>query len=280
MSVLLPPKTAERFLIVWAMINSFALLIILIYHVYTTKKHLKTLNPCNPTSKLNKSIILTLPLFIFASCMAIIQPFPMYGIYCKWSAQYLGGPIYFLFKLMLYLILTSRVHEAFNGTMLGYSPNKLKIWAGFLILCNLFIIIAFELLTATYLDSNTFPKCAMIVNNMVIIAVVALDFIACTVNLYLFIRPLCQLHKLSDSKDDTFKSMAKKQCILSIIAILTSVLVHPSSGIFPQLISFLGLCDINISILCVIFSYDYLCILSILFGIWHARSFVSRFRLK
>ena len=250
----IPHRTAEDILVIGGVINSALLLIITAYHIHSVNKNMKSLNPFDSKTPLNLSIFLTFPLLFFAFVIAITQPLLLIGTHCAYSSIYIGAPCYYLFKLTLYLILICRVHEAFKGSGLGYSPFKLKVWAGLLIVCESGMGIAHQILTTTYIDHNTFPKCLVVVHDILIISVVGVDFIAFVVNLWLFIWPLCQMDKIVDDNDDSFKEMAKKQCRLSIIAVVTTILVYPGAGIFPQLIAFLGMCDINISILCIILS--------------------------
>ena len=249
-----PHRTAEDILLIGSVINSVLLLIITAYHLYSVNKNVKSLNPFHSKSPLNLSIFLTFPLIIFGIIIGMFQPVLLFTTHCEYSAVYFAAPCYYLFKLTLYLILICRVHEAFKNSAFGYSPFKLKIWAGFLIVCELFMAIAHQFLTTTYIDHNTFPKCLVVVHDILIVSVVAVDSIAFFVNLGLFMWPLCQVDKMVGDEDDSFKEMARKQCKLSIIAVVTTILVYPGAGIFPQLIAFLGMCDINISILCIILS--------------------------
>ena len=192
---------------------------------------------------------------MFNLIIQLIDPFDDI-IFCYYGL-YSGVGVYGMFKLTLYLILILRVHGAFKKSALEYSTIKLKIWAFILIMWQIFNF-SFNVFTGdAILDINAYPKCSLIMSPFFFASVLLNDMTAAVINLYLFIKPVIQLRKVCQLKDVSLKLIAVKQCILSAIAILSTVFAMVGTGALdlPQL--FLG-GDLNISCLCIILSYvDY-----------------------
>ena len=100
-------------------------------------------------------------------------------------------------------------------------------------------------------DPDAFRKCIIVPFPVTLLSFSLLDLVSAAVNLYLFIKPVLRLR--ASTEDDTLKMIAIKQCILSIIAVLSSILATVGTSIInmPQL--FFG-ADINLSCLCIILS--------------------------
>ncbi len=104
------------------------------------------------------------------------------------------------------------------------------------------------------LDINAFPKCTLFISPLTLGSYTLLDITSAVINLYLFIKPVLKLRSaMNDSKDTTLKLLAMKQCILSFIAILTTIVALIGFGMLDLGQLFIG-SDLNLSSLCIIFS--------------------------
>ncbi len=87
---------------------------------------------------------------------------------------------------------------------------------------------------------------------------ILLDVISAGINSYLFIKPVIKLRSMTDQKDITLKLIARKQCVLSVVAILTTILAMVLYGLMNQLPELFVGADVNISSICVILSMSYI----------------------
>ena len=91
------------------------------------------------------------------------------------------------------------------------------------------------------------------------------DIAACVTNTILFVRPLFALNKIT-GKDDDLKYLAIKQCVLSMIAIVSTIIALLIVAMF-NLYVFSICMDFVVSSLCIILMYkwngkciEYLCL--------------------
>lgn len=235
-------------------INSVVFIAILIYHIHTTKKHNPTgLNVRKSPPSLPFSFILLFfaAWLMFNLIMQMIDPFDNIS-FCYYGL-YSGPGVYGMFKLTLHLTLILRVHGAFKKSALEYSTLKLKLWASTLIIWQIFNVFLNILTGHTTFDANGYPKCILIIAPIFYASVILNDTTAAVINLYLFINPVIKLSKVCDLKDVTLKSIAIKQCVLSVIAILSTIFAMMGTGALYLDQLFLG-GDLNISCLCIILS--------------------------
>ena len=143
--------------------------------------------------------------------------------------SYAGPPNYQLFKLYLYMILIYRLKKCFANTPLAYNPKRLK---GYRTILSIWSIINIILHLMTVQTIN----CATIVATPVLLSMLALDVIATITNAYLFTKPLLLLRKESQDKNGNLKLIAVKQWLLSIIAMVSTIISFICVGLMnlPQ----------------------------------------------
>ena len=81
------------------------------------------------------------------------------------------------------------------------------------------------------------------------------DITACVTNTILFVRPLFALSKIIE-KDDGLKYLAIKQCVLSMIAIISTIIALLIVAMF-NLYIFAIYTDLIVSSLCIILMYKW-----------------------
>ena len=203
----------------------FAILmgLISLFHTITAHKHID-----RKSTSLNLSFILLL-VGIFASislCIEIFEPSFETGLWFCTIMQHVNPSIYILFKLLLNMILILRLTESYGDSALAYNTKKLNIWAGIIITWSAGNLIYVNLTVTSAIDNHMFPRCHTMITYPALISMASLDVIAGIINLILFITPLIMLSSLI--KDDSvsthsLKNLTKKQCILSIIAVLSTI---------------------------------------------------------
>eukprot|EP01083_Nonionella_stella_P025650 70663_1 len=216
--------------------NCALFIVILLYHIITIKNHAPYGFKCTkfPLSLKLSFILIAVATYIFPNlCLDLFDPFHS-AIWCR-HEQYISIFLYSTFKLTIYLILICRVHESFGTSMLAYDKRKLYIWASILVIWTLCVNIA------------------------------AIDITALITTCYLFLKPILKLQSvLNKTASDTdhrrmaemmeLRNVAIKQCILSIIAVSTTLITVVLVGIAGMRHLF-GSIDINLSILCIILMY-------------------------
>lgn len=229
------------------------MLIIVAYHIYTTMKYNQYgLNLLNSPA----SIPLSFLLLFLSTWYTIFIAFHMFHnnislSYCYFSL-YVGPGTYALFKLTLCLILILRLHGSFKNSPLQYSPFKLKIWASILVIWQITNITMHVFTGSAAYDPNGLGVgCQMRVRSIVYISFGVLDLVSASFNLYLFIKPVLELRQAAKTKDFDLKHLAIKQCILSMVAILSTIvaIIGMVTTPLPQL--FLGI-DLNLSCFSII----------------------------
>eukprot|EP01084_Bolivina_argentea_P270228 459442_1 len=250
---------------IFAPINMIMLIGISIYHVISVKSNIK--NKLKYPASLNLSFLLIL--FGILTLMGIL--FHVFGrfesdVFCK-ITQLLGVISYVVFKTILYLLFLFRLYECFGTARIPikYKTVTLLCWSATLMTWNMLNIVLIGVTTNIYFDRNTM-FCVVAFQKYTLISLGTVDLIACAVNLYLFTRPIWKLHKLNKNmqKNNSFigdesrdlKHIAIKQCILSIIATITTLF----GVIFIALIDMsavFGSTDITVSFVCIIMMYKW-----------------------
>ena len=174
------------------------------------------------------------------------------GWFCQ--IEVISGPTnVILFKAILYVILLSRLWAA-NGTF-DYNPFKMKLWTIFILSWSLINILVANLSSVSnYNGPEAATKCDQFVQFYALALVAGLDFISGIVNIILFTRPLFKLYKQINDTD--LKSIAVKQCILSIIAVASTLIGVILIGITNEFVIIIGI-DYMVSISSVLLMYKW-----------------------
>eukprot|EP01084_Bolivina_argentea_P030627 56705_1 len=231
--------------------------LITVYHLIATYKTTKNL--CNKVFiKKHPSIILSYFL-VFIACisgLSLTLDSVLTSELCV-AAQYYGPTLYSIFKTIIYLILGCRIYISFKNSIYAYNTKGLIAWSILLITWTLFNVISGNLTVQYKIESeagNT--KCLVTPSVMYIISQALLDVTAGAVNCFLFVRPICKLYKLSND-NVSIKKIAYKQCILSLIAIISSILSMAGIGNIPNIVPVFVALDMLISTLCVVLMYKW-----------------------
>ena len=275
---------------VFSIIGAIVILIISFYHILSTSNHHKQSEDIYPLS-LRISIVFIINA-IYTQFTLTIRISSINSIFCTYI-NYTGAPSYVTYKLLMYLILTTRAEEYFNNSAFAYSAKKLRIWKLILITWCALNIIGFMATTSTMIyDEDRVPKCVDIVVPVIGILFVLLDLVAGIGCGYLLINPLLKMHKMEkqsikdqiDSDNDnekhhnkttelqrnrsmstqnqiniqgTFKRVARKQAILSGIAILPTWLNLVAIIILTEMYMVFISIDLVISTLSVLLIYSW-----------------------
>eukprot|EP01084_Bolivina_argentea_P113653 202538_1 len=179
--------------------------------------------------------------------------------FCIFAAHW-GPSGYSIFKLILYSILILRFYRTFQGSCIEYNEKKLQIWITFLTIWTLGNLVGINLTT-----KNIEGTCDVAKPPLPVIASIALiDIVSYVTNTILFTKPLFKLNKdiktMSDANnekpDNKLKHLAVKQCILSMIAItstMCSLLIVAMLNLYVVSISL----DYVVSSACIILMYEW-----------------------
>eukprot|EP01084_Bolivina_argentea_P059022 107733_1 len=165
--------------------------------------------------------------------------------------------MYILFKMCLYYILVSRLWIMFSAdkcSYMCYNRRKLQIWLTFIIFWEIVNLIWSNSTVSFIMAKNSVPECQIMVSLYCVGSVILLDNIAGMVNIILFARPLVKLYKLTYDYD--LKVIIIKQCIFSIIAIVSTLIALVIVGVF-NLYIFAISADIIISILSIMCMFQW-----------------------
>ena len=175
--------------------------------------------------------------------------------YCHIS-KYIGPSIYNLYKTMLYITLVCRIYKSFQNSELQYNTKALILWIISLIIWTIFNIIYGCLTVTTITVNKGFPKCVLTPTMIYLASNTLLDIVSTIINGILFVKPLFKLYKISKF-DINIKIIAIKQCILSMTAIISSILTLICCALFQSVAhAFISL-DICISTLCIILMFKW-----------------------
>eukprot|EP01083_Nonionella_stella_P025649 70662_1 len=246
--------------------NCALFIVILLYHIITIKNHAPYGFKCTkfPLSLKLSFILIAVATYIFPNlCLDLFDPFHS-AIWCR-HEQYISIFLYSTFKLTIYLILICRVHESFGTSMLAYDKRKLYIWASILVIWTLCGMIIHAFSSHSHLDLHSYPHCFVHFQTYTLVNIAAIDITALITTCYLFLKPILKLQSvLNKTASDTdhrrmaemmeLRNVAIKQCILSIIAVSTTLITVVLVGIAGMRHLF-GSIDINLSILCIILMY-------------------------
>eukprot|EP01083_Nonionella_stella_P145375 455350_1 len=138
--------------------------------------------------------------------------------------------MYSIFKLLLYICLCRRLVESFADAV-TYSPIFLFYYQIFLTVGTIVLTIAYALFVETEVDFDrgTTPCAVTNIPDPLLISIVLFDFIACVVNLVLFIKPLWKLsEQLKDQSKHLrhrFTKLIKKNALLATVSTTTTFVV-------------------------------------------------------
>ena len=145
------------------------------------------------------------------------------------------------------MILIARLKKCFANTPIAHNPTKLRIWGIVLITWSIFNI-SFNFFTFKSIN------CATIVATPVLMMMAALDVTATITNAYLFTKPLLLLRKESQDKNGSLKILAVKQWVLSLVAVISTIIALICGGLMGLAQVFIT-ADIIISTVSVIASF-------------------------
>ena len=222
--------SAIAIIVTFCYLSALTMLSTAIYHFYTIHQRKKYAT----STKLSFPFIIT-GIFLHLSILITFTPSIASYPLCNFIT-YAVPQSYMIFKLFIYLILTSRAKEYFSNSCFAYTPWKLNLWQIIAIIWCITNAISFIPYSTTSLSSTTIPICQASVDppSYISLSWILLDIIGGAGVSLLLIRPLLRMHKLeqesakieeqSKLKDFTseFKRIAKKQAILSGVSILTS----------------------------------------------------------
>eukprot|EP01083_Nonionella_stella_P147975 467692_1 len=178
--------------------------------------------------------------------------------FCEIS-QYTGYASYIAFKCVLYLLLVSRLHEAFHNSTLGYNTRHLLYLSACVVVCNFTNIgLGWRYLSFSF-NTHVFPNCGTDFPQWLPISLCMVDFVSSIINFYLFFKPLYTLKQtFSNTQSATeLELVARKQCILSILACSTTIASMILTGLLKNMVPIVVPLDTNISIICIILMYKW-----------------------
>ena len=273
---LAPPQPLYN-IIAWT-----SIIICVLLYVAITVYHVKTLKKFEP-SKLRPKQICKSPA-IYLSFLLILSGFILMAHAIGGNASHTwrtsqlecqillltSVPTSSIFKAIIYTLFVNRIWKSYGNSGMGYSKRLLSIWAGLLITWSIFnsvlnlLFSSVEVIDKTCKYSFFFPMLG---------SVMMMDFIALCVNTYLFLKPIYLInqmvkeaandnshvivnkndHKKSELK---LKQIAIKQFILSITAMISTMIAYPGIIIF-ELAQVWGSIDTVISTFCAILMYKW-----------------------
>eukprot|EP01084_Bolivina_argentea_P291843 501633_1 len=205
--------STENIYLIWMIFLTVSLIFLLIHHSICAYKSATANTP---------TIFLSFVLILLGIAEEINFTLELVTNWCLISI-YTAPTLWILFKTCMTYILISRLWITYSKEPLEYySRKKLQIFAGFVILFNTInIILNCSTVSATY-DENETQKCKVNVKDYVDISVGVCDIISGSICLILFVKPLFKISKMTS--DSGIKVIAVKQCILSNIAVLSSII--------------------------------------------------------
>ena len=192
--------------------------------------------------------------------MTYTETYPVSLAECH-VVKYSTTTSYTTFKMMLYILLVSRVYTVYSdGLYTSITGKALSIWTLIIILWTLCTNIINIFTTTTVLEHG--GKCANEWAFLFLCSVISLDITAVVVFLYLFTKPLLVLaekqreHSVDNRNYITLRRVALKQCILSLTASISTVIVGAFVFVFGMTQVFACL-DVVISSICIILMYKW-----------------------
>jgi len=184
------------------------------------------------------------------------------------AAKFYGPSLYSLFKTIVYLILGVRIWISFKGSMYAYRTRRLLAWGALISVWTLSTVIVGNLtVTMRVDDAGTETKCIVNPSTAYIASQALLDLTAGVVNCVLFVSPICKLYKLSaDAAGDDreassealkIKAVAYRQCFLSMMAILSSLISMAGIGALTDFVAAFVSFDMFVSTVSVILMYKW-----------------------
>eukprot|EP01084_Bolivina_argentea_P137940 242930_1 len=253
------PTPAALLNSVFSMLTLISSLLITAYHLYTTHKNTSSLCT-NRFLRSNPSILLSYFLLFISiiSGISLLLDSAVTGDLCPYS-QYYGPTLYSIFKTTVYLILGCRIYMSLRTSIYRHSAKTLIIWSVILIVWTLFNVIAGNVtVTAQVEETQSVTKCIVIPSYMYAISQSLLDIVSAIFNSIIFVRPVFNSLQLSPRNDNIKpKAIACKQCILTIIAVFSSIIAIIGIEIFHDIVPvFVGF-DIIVSTLSVILMFEW-----------------------
>eukprot|EP01084_Bolivina_argentea_P074953 135937_1 len=244
---------------IFGVLTFLVITLIAMYHmliVYKYQKASKLETKFYPSLKLSYILVVVAVIFNTSLC---IYAFDVKSLAICYYGKFAGIPLYSIFKLLLYLILVCRVWIIFKQfDQYAYNIKKLKLFCSLLTVWCFINIALIVLFAEIHFLPNQRPVCYINPPQIGLASIGFLDIVAGIGNAYLYIKPAIALHnkQIKSKRESSFVIIAFKQCVLSIIAILSSIIGLICIAIFSMPQIFAGI-DVIISTLCIIFMYDW-----------------------
>lgn len=255
-AVTIPTTIARPLTTTFSIIAIVSITVIIVYHAITVHKNYASRKQASKMSIITSFLLLTIGCII--SLMLTLEEFVHVKAICDMN-MVLGLPFYILFKLTLYLYLTMRVHFVFkNAADLEYSSKKLKVWAGIIMVWSIANIVLVNIGLTQSFDASVYPSCDLEANQIGLMSMALQDIVCAGINAFLFVRPVLKLRKkIEDAgpsgKSQDIKQIAIKQCVLSLTAIISTVIALFGIILLDLPAVWIGL-DIIISALSILLS--------------------------
>ena len=251
-------------IISWLVVIISALLIIAIavYHIISSNKHDKiSIKKIKEKPSLYLSFILIFISVIYGIIiihMTKAETFSMYSIECE-IPRWTFSLSYTSFKSVLYIILVARVWKLFKGkSFVKFSRKWLQVWMWFILLFFIEINVINVITTKTTFKNNN--HCEYKWSILFIGSIAIMDVAAMVIYIYLFVRPIIMINnrnrRLSDADNIDMRYLVIKQCILSLFAVISTIITAIFVIIFHMTQVFVSF-DVIISSISVILMYKW-----------------------
>jgi len=256
-------ETLYGFRLYWLLLALFAATCLLLHHSAKVYLH-HGLNKATLPTDLLSLFLITLAIVGLSVFIATIF-IPPDNAFCIFAAHYKASG-YSAFKTTLFCILIIRCGTAFKASSVEYARWKLELWAFVLLVWSMANMVGINV-TASNVDGSS--KCGQWRPPLPILASLGLlDIVSCVVNTALFTRPLFKLHRNmmsnqcapsirgSNLEERSLKKLAVKQCVLSLIAVLSTMTSLVTLAVFRAYYISIGF-DYLMSSLCVLLMYSW-----------------------
>eukprot|EP01083_Nonionella_stella_P043842 118328_1 len=170
--------------------------------------------------------------------------------------QGLAIPPYCIFKLILYMICTHRLHLVFGDAT--YAPKHLKCWAITIAVWSVLNVVLSAILTETHYIAEDNVCDMEDPTYMSLTSIALLDLSATILYSIFFIKPVMRMHQLArdDNFDQRLLNVAKKQMILGLSVIFSSLLVMFGIALIEMDEMWIAI-DVTVSVLSVVLMFKW-----------------------
>eukprot|EP01084_Bolivina_argentea_P193712 332316_1 len=175
--------------------------------------------------------------------------------YCIFTVTTFSN-LYGLFKTVTYLSLCLKLMGSFKGSFAVYSKTFYIIWQIFIISFTVILLItSIAQQKIDYING----VCTFNLSPLIMMTIILGDFFICSVNLYLFLRPLCILRNKNKSHDvtESFHSLIKKNAILASISMVTTISQWLIIAVFISSIMICQILDILVTTFCIVLLFKW-----------------------